>query len=118
MDRIYEFIAVDFDGTLCTNDFPEIGEPKPTIIEYIKAQAAKGSKIILNTCRENGTRKLLDEAVTWCKAHGIPLDAVNENPFNQYREQFKTPPPRKVFADLYIDDKAINVSDIEREAAG
>jgi len=116
LDKHYEFIAVDFDGTLCVNKFPEIGEPKPTVIEYIKKQAARGSKIILNTCRENGTRNLLDEAVKWCAAHGIPLDAVNENPFNKYREEFKTPPPRKVYADLYIDDKAVNVAEIEQEA--
>lgn len=25
----YEFVAVDFDGTHCTDAFPEIGEPKP-----------------------------------------------------------------------------------------
>lgn len=118
MDKQPEFIAVDFDGTLCVNNFPEIGEPKQAVIAYIRMQAARGSKIILNTCRENGTRNLLDEAVSWCAAHAIPLDAVNENPFNKYREEFKTPPPRKVYADLYIDDKAVNVTDIEREVLG
>lgn len=29
-------IAVDFDGTLCVNKFPEIGEPITDTIEYIK----------------------------------------------------------------------------------
>ena len=29
-------IAVDFDGTLCENKFPEIGEPNKPIIDYLK----------------------------------------------------------------------------------
>lgn len=67
-DKEYDFIAVDFDGTLCVHRFPEIGEPKPGVIEYIKQQAEAGTKIILHTCRENdepGGRNYLDEAVEW-----------------------------------------------------
>lgn len=80
----YEFVAVDFDGTLCTNAFPEIGEPNPVVIGYVRKLAEEGSKIILYTSRENGTRKLLDEAVAFCKAQEIPIHAVNENPWNPY----------------------------------
>lgn len=109
----YATIAVDFDGTLCENCFPEIGAPKPLTIAYIKQQAAEGAKIILHTCRENGTRRaLLDEAIEFCRGQGIPLYAVNENPGNHYREEYGTG-ERKVYADLYIDDKAVNVADIE-----
>ena len=89
----YEFVAVDFDGTLCADTFPEVGEPKALVIDYVKRLAAEGSKIILYTSRENGTRPLLNEAVAFCKAQGIPLYAV--------------------FADLYIDDKAVNPLAIE-----
>ena len=114
--KYYDTIAVDFDGTLCECRFPEIGEPKPLVIEFIKQHAARGTKIILHTCRENGTRRaLLDEAVSFCETHGIPLYAVNENPGNEYTAQFGIQrAARKVFADLYIDDKAVNVADIER----
>ncbi len=80
----YEFVAVDFDGTLCLNAFPEIGEPNALIISYVKHLAAAGSKIILYTSRENGTRALLDEAVAWCESQGIPLYAVIDNPGNPY----------------------------------
>lgn len=106
----YEFVAVDFDGTLCTNAFPEIGEPNPVVIGYVRKLAAEGSKIILYTSRENGTRKLLDEAVAFCKAQEIPIHAVNENPWNPYAATIGLKPSdgRKVYADLYIDDKAIN----------
>lgn len=111
----YEFVAVDFDGTLCTEAFPEIGKPKRLVIAYVKRLAAAGSKIILHTCRENGTRPLLDEAVAFCKAQEIPLFAVNENPGNHYPERFGLlhSDGRKVYADLYIDDKAMNISEIE-----
>ena len=111
----YEFVAVDFDGTLCADAFPEVGEPKALVIDYVKQLAAEGSKIILYTSRENGTRKLLDEAVAFCKAQEIPLYAVNENPGNPHAAEYGLTPAdgRKVFADLYIDDKAVNPLAIE-----
>ena len=111
----YEFVAVDFDGTLCADTFPEVGEPKALVIDYVKRLAAEGSKIILYTSRENGTRPLLDEAVAFCKAQEIPLYAVNENPGNPHaaKNGLKHSDGRKVFADLYIDDKAINPAELE-----
>lgn len=111
----YEFVAVDFDGTLCADAFPEVGAPNRAVIDYVKRLAADGSKIILYTSRENGTRKLLDEAVAFCKAQEIPLYAVNENPGNPHaaKNGLKHSDGRKVFADLYIDDKAVNPLAIE-----
>lgn len=112
---MYEFVAVDFDGILCVDAFPEIGRPMIRTIEFVKSLAASGSKIILHTCRENGTRKLLDEAVAFCEYHGITLYAVNENPGNRFAETIGLTyrDGRKVFANLYIDDKALNPSVIE-----
>ena len=111
----FPYVAVDFDGTLCEDEFPEIGAPKERCIDYVKSLAAEGSKIILYTCRENGTRKLLDEAVAFCREHAIPIFAVNENPENTYAAQFGLRPEegRKLCADLYIDDKAINAKEME-----
>ena len=113
--KFYKTIAVDFDGTLCENKFPDIGAPKPLVIEYINRQQAMGAHIILYTCRENGTRRaLLDEALQFCAEHEIKIYAVNENPDSTFPEEYGTGfDGRKVFADIYIDDKAINVSDIE-----
>lgn len=115
VSKVYDTIAVDFDGTLCENRFPDIGEPKPLVIQFVKGQAAAGAKIILHTCREDGgSRPLLTEAVRFCEAHGIPLYAVNENPGNVYPAQFGIESAgRKVYADLYIDDKAFNTATIE-----
>ena len=114
----YEFVAVDFDGTLCADAFPEVGAPNRAVIDYVKRLAADGSKIILYTSRENGTRKLLDEAVAFCKAQEIPLYAVNENPGNPHAAKIGLKPSNlvMVYADLYIDDKAINPAKIERTA--
>lgn len=113
--KFYKTIAVDFDGTLCENKFPDIGSPKPLVIEYIKRQQAKGAHIILHTCRENGTqRALLDEAIQFCGDQGIELYAINENPDSTFPEEYGTGlDGRKVFADIYIDDKAMNVADVE-----
>ena len=33
-DKTPKIIAVDFDGTLCTNAYPEIGEPIPYSLLY------------------------------------------------------------------------------------
>ena len=114
----YEFVAVDFDGTICADAFPEVGAPNRAVIDYVKRLAADGSKIILYTSRENGTRKLLDEAVAFCKEQGILLYAVNENPGNPHAEKIGLKPSdgRKVYADLYIDDKAINPAGIKTPA--
>ena len=48
--------AVDFDGTLYSNAFPEIGITKPKnqlIIDYIHMCKAEGDIICLWTCRED-----------------------------------------------------------------
>ena len=33
----YEIIAVDFDGTLCSDCYPDIGKPNLPLIELLKA---------------------------------------------------------------------------------
>lgn len=103
MKRNYKIIAVDFDGTLCTNKFPEIGDSNESLIEYCKTVQRGGNKLILWTCR-NG--RPLVEAVEWCAAHDLIFDGINEN----LREivDMMGGDTRKVFADIYIDDKAID----------
>lgn len=44
-------IAIDFDGCLCTNEYPNIGKPILHIIDEAKKQQAKGAGLILWTCR-------------------------------------------------------------------
>lgn len=97
-------IAVDFDGTLCKDAYPNIGEEKEEVINYIKFAKASGDKIILWTCRKG---KQLKQAVKWCKERGIEFDAVNKN-LKEHIKKMKGD-TRKVYADIYIDDKAINL---------
>lgn len=101
-------IAVDFDGTLCENNYPEIGDVGPRHIavhEYIKQEHENGTIIILWTCR---CGKELDAAVNFCKKHDIPIDYVNEN--DPERVRLYGSDSRKVSADVYIDDKALGFS--------
>lgn len=104
-------IAVDFDGTLCENAYPRIGEPRVAMIDFLKnAQRKNGPdacKIILWTCR---TGDLLDEAVEWCKTMGLKFDAVNEN-LPEIIEEFGDD-SRKIYADIYIDDRICNEYDL------
>ena len=95
-------IAVDFDGCLCRNAWPEIGEAREDVIRALLERQKRGAKIILWTCRV-GER--LAAAVQWCAERGIAFDAVNANlPANiaAYGNDC-----RKIYADEYWDDKAV-----------
>lgn len=97
----YGIIAVDFDGTLCEDCYPEIGKENRPLIAFLKEQQRGGAKLILWTCR---CGEALREAVFWCMKHGIFFDAINANvPENilQYGSD-----SRKIYADIYIDDRA------------
>jgi ribonucleotide monophosphatase NagD (HAD superfamily) len=74
-------IAVDFDGTIVTHSFPEIGEPVPGALDTLRELIDNGHRIILYTMRGNLLkRKYLDEAVNYLDLNGIKLWAVNDNP--------------------------------------
>ena len=103
-----KIIGVDFDGTLFTDDYPNIGYPIWKTINYCKEQQAKGAILILWTCR-NGAD--LTEAVEMCKRVGLHFDYVNENAKENIMA-FGGRDNRKIYADEYIDDKAINVRDL------
>lgn len=97
--------AIDFDGTLCEDKFPEIGEPYLERIETVKTLHKSGIKIILWTSRNGDS---LERAVEWCKQHGLVFDAINENlPELQAKWGGDT---RKVYCDYYIDDKNLRPS--------
>lgn len=91
--------AFDFDGTIVTNKFPEIGIPILNTIELIRKVKSGGHYIILNTMREGD---LLNEAVEYCKKLGIMFDAINDN--LPHMKEFYKNNPRKIFANHYVDD--------------
>ena len=94
-------LAVDFDGTLVENEFPGIGKPDHVIAGVVRAYQDMGWKIILWTCR---TDKMLQDAVNFCKEQlGIEFDAVNDN--LPEVQQYFGGSTRKVFANMYLDDR-------------
>lgn len=100
-----KIIAVDFDGTLCENKWPEIGEPNEELIEYLCDRQKNGDKLILWTCRAD---EKLQKAVEWCEDKGLVFNAVNEN-LPEIIESFGSD-TRKIFANEYIDDKNRNIA--------
>jgi hypothetical protein len=95
-----KIIAVDFDGTLCENNWPEIGEPRFGTIAYLLKEKKHGAKLILWTCRVG---EMLEKAVAWCAEHGLEFDAINEN-LPEIIESFGSD-TRKIFANEYLDDR-------------
>jgi 8-oxo-dGTP pyrophosphatase MutT (NUDIX family) len=96
-------VAFDLDATLAqysgvwSEDY--IGDPIQSGVEAAKQCKAAGCQIVIFTCRDN------DELVSqWLDAAGVPWDAINANPNGAVSSG-------KVFADVYFDDKAVNVSD-------
>lgn len=96
-------IAVDFDGTIVENRYPEIGQEIPFAIDTLKMLIRDRHRLILWTAREG---KLLDDAVLWCRERGVEFYAINRD----YPEETTGNNPyfsRKLKADLFIDDRNI-----------
>lgn len=102
-----KIVAVDFDGTLVHNKYPFCENPNMKLINFIKEH--RNDYIwILWTCRHD---EQLNMAVRYMKEeHQIVFDFVNQNATWLIDEYGDT---RKVFADIYIDDKARNDIDDE-----
>ena len=96
-------IAVDFDGTIVEDKYPEIGAFRPGAVETLKKLKKEGYALVLWTCR---TGKYLAQAVNVCASAGIRFDAINCNLRSEV-VRYNGSDPRKVGASLYIDDRAI-----------
>jgi len=98
-------IAIDFDGTCVTHDFPEVGKDIGAI-PVLKKLVEYKHKFILWTMRSDGQKypSVLDDAIQWFNDNDIPLFGINENP--QQKHWSGSP---KAYANLYIDDAALGV---------
>ncbi len=94
-------IAVDFDGTIVTNKYPDIGYLKRNAKKVINELFDAGHEIIINTCRQG---KEEQDMIDFLKQMGIMYSTVNENLC--YRIEEYGNDCRKIGADVYIDDKA------------
>lgn len=93
-----KIIAVDYDGTLEQN-----GAPNMRLISFLKRQQACGVTVILWT-RRGGQR--LNDALVKLRKSGFAPNYVNQNAPGAIAALGHD--PRKIYADLYIDDKATN----------
>lgn len=99
------YIAIDFDGTCVTPEYPEIGKDIGAV-PVLKRLVENGHKLILHTMRGEpkraGDRNTIQEAIEWFKENDIPLFGINHNKMQTYWTTSK-----KVYANLYIDDAAL-----------
>lgn len=108
-------IAIDFDGTCVTHDFPRVGKDIGAA-EVLRELVDQGHGLILFTMRSNktgntGTSKeveeihegpFLDHAVEWFYKNNIPLHGIQKCP----TQHTWTESP-KVYAQMIIDDTAL-----------
>lgn len=116
-------IAVDFDGTCVTHDFPNVGKDIGAV-PVLKRLVADGHKLILWTMRGNVTDNtvssdevpvilngnFLDDAIKWFKENEIELYGIQRNPTQD--AWTKSP---KCYAQVYIDDAALGAP-LKRDA--
>lgn len=95
-------IAIDFDGTIVEDAYPAIGQLRPMAKEMIQRLKEDGHYLIINTCR-CGDR--LTEAVNFLLERRVPLDRVNSN--NPKSVALYGSSSRKIYADIYIDDRQV-----------
>lgn len=96
-------IAVDFDGTIVTHRYPDIGKEVPFAIKTLKMLQKDGHRLILWSVREG---KLLQDAVDWCQERGLEFYAVNRDYPEEEKEKNQNF-SRKLKADVWIDDRNV-----------
>lgn len=103
--------AVDFDGVVVEDNFPNIGRLNMTMAVAIKTTREYGHQVVLWTCRV-GERLL--EAVDFCRENNIEFDAINASHPNNLAMYITD--PRKIYADYYVDDRSIGFDDFGIDA--
>lgn len=96
-------IAVDFDGTIVEDRYPQIGQELPFAIDTLLMLQKEQHRIILWTVREGDT---LRDAIEWCKARGLEFYAVNKD-FPEEKVELNEHFSRKIKADIFIDDRQV-----------
>jgi hydroxymethylpyrimidine pyrophosphatase-like HAD family hydrolase len=106
----YKLIAIDFDGTIVEEAFPELGALKPHAKRVMQRIRNEGGRIAIWTARN----KRFDEAIqTFLKDNDIPFDVYNDH-FPENKEKYNWTAELgspKIFAEIYIDDRGYGVKD-------
>ena len=95
-------ISIDFDGVIVTDKWPDIGEEIPGAVGTINGWYDAGYWIIINSCRDHKEKA---DMIVWLQRAGVRYHAMNENLV--WRICMYGTDPRKIGADIYIDDHNI-----------
>lgn len=98
-------IAIDFDGTCVTHDYPNVGLDIGAQ-RVLRMLVESRHNLILYTMRSG---KELQDAVDWFDRNDIPLYGIQKNP-----TQESWTSSNKCYAHLYIDDAAFGCPLITR----
>ena len=92
-----KLLAIDMDGTICEGEFWGDGDPKPKqdFIDKMWTWYKKGAHIIVYTARQP---RYYPVTYAWLVKHEVPFHGIAML--------------MKPGADIYIDDKALNISDV------
>ena len=92
-----KLIAVDMDGVICKGEFWGEKEPEPIaeMIEKLWEWYKKGAHIIIYTARQP---RYYPATQAWLVKYEVPFHGIVMQV--------------KIGADIYVDDKALNISDI------
>lgn len=96
-------IAIDFDGTCVTHNFPEVGD-EIGAVPVLRALIQSGHTLILTTLRcDTPQGDYLSDAIEWFSNRKIPIH-INKNPCQVvFETSFKCQ------AEIYIDDKSLGI---------
>lgn len=94
-------IAVDFDGTIVEDRYPDIGEERPFATDTLRMLIKDRHKLVLWTVREG---EALKDAVDWCHERGVDFYAINRD-YPEETVENNQHFSRKIKADIFIDDR-------------
>lgn len=116
----YKHIAIDWDGTIVEDGaYPDAGIFKPHVVKVLKRIWDECGEIVIWTCR-NGDEQI---ATIEKKLASVGIfDYKINQPFDHFTNIYGGDNARKIFADVYIDDRAIGAVidwyEIERQLFG
>lgn len=98
-------IAIDFDGTIVEDAYPNIGVVRDGAVGVINNLMEQGHEVIIWTCRE------VCEIEHSLYRYGINFTTINENTPSMMERWGND--PRKVGADVFIDDKNLESLEVD-----
>ena len=104
---VKKVIAIDFDGTIVDDKFPDFGDVKEGAKEVINELLEVGHEVIIWSCQD------AEEIEHVLYRLGINYTAINENTESMMQRWGNN--PRKIGADNFIDDKGLDTTNIDWE---